>query len=213
MQVILLGAPGAGKGTQAVELSKHLEVPHIATGDLFRAARQSGTEIGNIAAGYMDRGELVPDEVVVNMLLERISQPDSGNGYLLDGFPRTMDQAKALDAALQGRSSSVDKVLYLKVSTEELISRLAGRWICRNCQTPFHAVSAPPAKAGVCDRCGGELYQREDDKEETVRNRLGVFERETAPLVDYYQGMNVLVEVPGEGNMDSIREKMIAGLG
>ena len=210
--MVLLGAPGAGKGTQAEALSAHLNVPHIATGDLFRAARQSGTEIGNIAAGYMDRGELVPDEVVVRMLLERISLPDAQNGYLLDGFPRTRDQAKSLGDALGKNDSTLDAVLYLNVSNEELVSRLSGRWICRKCQAPYHAISAPPQKDGTCDRCDGELYQREDDQEATVRTRLGVFEKDTAPLIEYYRSQGILSEIPGEGNVKDIENKMISTL-
>jgi adenylate kinase len=210
--VVLLGAPGAGKGTQAEALSKHLDVPHIATGDLFRAARQSETDIGNIAAGYMDRGELVPDEVVVRMLLERISLPDAQKGYLLDGFPRTLDQAKSLSDALEQNNSTLDAVLYLNVSNGELIERLSGRWICRKCQTPYHAISAPPKNAGTCDRCEGELYQREDDQEETVRTRLNIFEKDTAPLIHYYKSQGILSEILGEGDVKDIENKMISSL-
>ena len=161
----MLGAPGAGKGTQAATLSEELGLVHVASGDLFREALQQGTPLGLEAKGYMDKGELVPDELTVKMVLERLENPDAQKGVILDGFPRTQAQARALDVALEGNGRGIDSVLYVKVSEEELVRRLSGRWICRSCQTPYHTVSSPPKAARVCDRCGGELYQRTDDTE------------------------------------------------
>ena len=200
MNVVLLGAPGAGKGTQATVLTKELGVVHVASGDLFRHALAEKTELGMLAKSYMDKGELVPDEVTINMVLERIVQPDCAGGVLFDGFPRTLSQAEALDKRLESESKAIDSVVYIEVPEEELVKRLSGRWICRACQTPYHAVSSPPKKAGVCDECGGELYQRDDDKEETVRERLKVFMSQTLPIVDYYGGQGKLVRV--DGNKD-----------
>ena len=159
MRLILLGAPGAGKGTQAQAISRELGLPHIASGDLFREAQEKGTELGLMAKSYMEKGALVPDEITVRMILERISAPDSEGGFVLDGFPRTLEQAEALDRALSGRGEAIDKAVYIKVSNEELIRRLSGRWICRSCQAPYHTISSPPKVEGRCDRCGGELYQ------------------------------------------------------
>ncbi len=212
MRIILLGAPGAGKGTQAATLHEHLNAPHIATGDLFRAALSAGTPLGLEAKGYMDRGELVPDDVTVRMLLERISQPDASGGYILDGFPRSLAQAHALDEALRARNETIDRVLLVDVSEEELVRRLSGRWICRACQTPYHAISNPPRAEGVCDADGGELYQRDDDTLETVRNRLGVYRDQTAPLIDHYTEQRVLARINGEQEIDSVRADLLAAL-
>lgn len=208
MRLVLLGAPGAGKGTQAATLSKHFGVPHIATGDLFRANQQEGTELGLLAKSYMERGLLVPDEVTVRMLLERISRSDCARGYVLDGFPRTVSQAEAL--AKQGQS--IDRAVYVNVSTEELMRRLGGRWICRQCQTPYHEVASPPKVAGRCDRCGGELYQRADDQPESIRKRLEVYFSETAPVIDYYRAQDKLVEVNGEQSIEEVGKEMIAAV-
>ncbi|MFO8009745.1 MAG: adenylate kinase [Dehalococcoidia bacterium] len=212
MNIILLGAPGAGKGTQAVVLAKEKGLAHIASGDLFREAQNSGTELGNLVKSYMEKGDLVPDDVTVKMILERINQPDCANGFLLDGFPRTMAQAEALDSALNKEGKQIDKVIYVKVPNEELVKRLSGRWICRNCQAPFHSVDAPPKVAGKCDHCGGELYQRADDNEETVRNRLDVFMKQTSPLIDYYTKADKLVEVNGNQSVDAVSKDMLATL-
>lgn len=212
MRIILLGAPGAGKGTQAATLHEQLNAPHIATGDLFRAALSQGTPLGLEAKSYMDRGELVPDEVTVRMLLERISQPDAADGYILDGFPRSLAQAEALDEALKSRNENVDKVLLVDVSEDELVRRLSGRWICRACQTPYHAVNNPPNTEGVCDTDGGELYQRDDDKPETVRNRLGVYRNQTAPLIDYYTAQEILTSINGEQEIEGVRADLLAAL-
>ncbi len=212
MRIILLGAPGAGKGTQATTLKEMLKAPHVATGDLFRAALSQGTELGLKARSYMDRGELVPDEVTVQMLLERISQPDARGGYILDGFPRTLEQAGALDRALEGRQEKIDKVVLVEVSVEELVRRLSGRWICRTCQTPYHQTNNPPKAAGRCDVDGGDLYQRDDDKPETVRNRLGVYDQQTAPLIDFYEEKGILTRINGEQEIDAVRRDLLAAV-
>ncbi|MFO8101665.1 MAG: adenylate kinase [Dehalococcoidia bacterium] len=212
MNIILLGPPGAGKGTQAVVLANEKKLAHIASGDLFRAAQNSGTELGNLVKLYMEKGELVPDEVTVKMILERIAQPDCANGFLLDGFPRTLPQAEALDEALSKEGKTIDKVLYIKVPNEELVKRLSGRWICRNCQAPFHMIEAPPKVPGKCDYCGGELYQRADDNEETVRNRLKVFMEQTSPLIDYYNKSGKLLEINGHQSVDAVSHEMIAAI-
>ena len=213
VNIILLGAPGAGKGTQAVVLVKEKGLAHVASGDLFREAQSSGTELGNIAKSYMEKGELVPDDVTVKMVLERIAKPDCANGFLLDGFPRTIPQAEALDKALADESKAIDKAISVAVPEEELIKRLSGRWICRKCQAPFHMVDAPPKVAGKCDHCGGELYQRADDNEETVRNRLQVYMNQTAPLIDYYRKAGKLLEVNGAQSVDGVSKEMLASLG
>jgi len=213
LKIILLGAPGAGKGTQAVTLSKKLALAHIATGDLFRKQQESGTELGKIAKSYMEKGQLVPDEITVKMLLGRIAAPDCAKGFILDGFPRTLEQAKALDQALAAQKKSIDKVLYIKVSTKELLKRLSGRWICRDCQAPYNIVELPPKVAGKCDRCGGELYQRADDTEGTARKRLDVYFTQTAPLIEYYTKAGRLVEVNGEKGVEAVGRDLIAVLG
>ncbi|MFA4835408.1 MAG: adenylate kinase [Dehalococcoidia bacterium] len=212
MNIILLGAPGAGKGTQAVVLVKEKKLAHIASGDLFRAAQSSGTELGKIAKSYMEKGELVPDEVTVKMVLERIQKPDCANGFLLDGFPRTIPQAEALDKALAGQKKAIDKVVCVDVPEAELIKRLSGRWICRKCQAPFHLVDAPPKVAGKCDHCGGELYQRADDNEKTVRNRLEVYMKQTSPLIEYYKKAGKLLAVNGKQSVDAVSKEMLAAL-
>jgi len=211
--VVLLGAPGAGKGTQAAMLSQATGLPHVASGDLFREALQQGTELGLLAKSYMDKGELVPDEVTIRMILERISQPDCRAGCLLDGFPRTLEQAEALDRALGESGEGIERAVHVDVPSEELVERLSGRWLCRDCQTPYHTVSSPPAKAGRCDRCGGELYQRTDDKEETVRERLGVFFAQTVPIIDYYAKQGKLSRVDGSRGIGEVAESILAVLG
>lgn len=204
MFLILLGPPGAGKGTQAALLVETWNLAHIATGDMFREAMRSGSEVGQQAKAYYDRGELVPDELTIRMLLERISQPDCARGCLLDGFPRNLDQAKALDAALSKRSQAVDHAAYIRVGEKELVQRLSGRWTCRGCGAVYHERYSPPKAAGRCDQCGGELYQRTDDQPETVRRRLGVYFRDTAPLVEYYRQEGKLVEVDGGQSIEAV---------
>lgn len=212
MYIVLLGAPGAGKGTQAAVISQKMKLAHIASGDLFRAALEKGTDLGHQAKIYMEKGQLVPDEITIKMVLERITAPDCGIGIILDGFPRNLEQAKALDKALQQQNKEVDKAVYIKVSEEELLKRLSGRWICRDCQTPYHEVSSPPKVAEICDKCGGKLYQRADDNIETIKKRLKVYFAETSPLIDYYLSFGKLVEINGEGNMDEISERIINAL-
>jgi adenylate kinase len=209
IRVILLGPPGAGKGTQAVFVSQSLGVPHIASGDLFREAQGKGTKLGLLVKSYMEKGELIPDEITVSMVLERSTAPDCKMGYILDGFPRTIGQAKALDKALKEKGDTIDKVVYIKVSDDELLRRLGGRWICRDCQAPYHMMESPPKVSGICDRCGGELYQRADDNEETVKNRLSVYSRQTVPLIDYYSDEGKLVEVDGAQGIDDVAKAIL----
>jgi adenylate kinase len=212
MYLVLLGAPGAGKGTQADLLTKKLKLAHIASGDLFRQALSKGTELGLLAKSYMEKGQLVPNEITIKMVLERITAPDCLAGIILDGFPRNVEQAKALDAALKAQNKSIDKAVYIKVSEQELLTRLTGRWICRACQTPYHEVNSPPKVAGICDKCGGELYQRADDNTQTIKKRLEVFFGETAPLIDYYSKSGKLLEVQGEGTMEDISARIVSAL-
>lgn len=207
-----MGAPGAGKGTQAVMLAEKLDLVQVASGDLFRQALQQETELGKQAKSYMEKGQLVPNEITIQMVLERLSAPDCENGALLDGFPRNIDQAKALDEALAKQGRGIDKVVYIKVSEGELLKRLGGRWICRNCQAPYHEVDSPPKVKGKCDRCGGELYQRPDDNVETVKNRLKVYFEETSPLIDYYKNDGKLLEIDGEGSTDEVNLRIVDAL-
>ena len=213
MYIILLGAPGAGKGTQAETLTRETGMPQVASGDLFRAVRTQDTELATLVRSYYDKGLLVPDDVTIRMFLERLAQLDCANGAMLDGFPRTIEQAKALDDALAAQGKRIDAVLYIKVSDPELMKRLAGRWICRNNGLHvFHSVSRPPKVPGVCDECGGELYQRVDDKEETARDRLRVFFKQTMPLVDYYLNQGKLAEVDGERAPDVVGRDLVQAL-
>ncbi len=213
MYIILLGAPGAGKGTQAETLTRETGMPQVASGDLFRAVRTQDTELAVLVRSYYDKGLLVPDDVTIRMFLERLAQLDCANGAMLDGFPRTIEQAKALDDALAAQGKRIDAVLYIKVSDPELMKRLAGRWICRNNGLHvFHSVSRPPKVPGVCDECGGELYQRVDDKEETARDRLRVFFKQTMPLVDYYLNQGKLAEVDGERAPDVVGRDLVQAL-
>jgi adenylate kinase len=204
--LVFLGPPGAGKGTQARDLAGEWGVPQIATGEMLRAAVAAGTPLGRQAQRIMDEGGLVPDDVMVGLIAERLRQPDAASGFIFDGFPRTLGQAEALDRLLKDLGQTLDAVVYFDVAEAELIRRLTGRRLCRQCQTAFHLVSAPPRRAGVCDRCGGELYQRDDDSEATVRNRLQVYHRQTAPLLDYYRDRGQLTTVRGEGTIDAVRD-------
>jgi adenylate kinase len=212
MYIILLGAPGAGKGTQAVMMAEKLKLVQVASGDLFRKALAEQTELGKKAKGYMDKGQLVPDEITIQMVLERLAKPDCKNGAILDGFPRNLEQAKALDKAFAKQSKTIDKVVNIKVAEEEVLKRLSGRWICRNCQAPYHEVDNPPKKKGACDRCGGELYQRADDKADTIKARLKVYANETSPLIDYYKKAGKLLEVVSEGGPEAVNRKIMAGV-
>lgn len=212
MYIILLGAPGAGKGTQAEAVARKLNLVHIASGDLFRQALAQGTRLGRQAKAYMEKGELVPDEITTQMVLERISAPDCKTGVVLDGFPRNLKQAEALDKALASWSKTIDEVIHIKVAEEELLKRLSGRWICRNCQAPYHAVDSPPRVQGRCDKCGGELYQRPDDTAQMVKKRLKVYFAETAPLIDYYARDGKLIEIDGVGSVDEVTRRIVAVL-
>lgn len=203
MKIVLLGPPGAGKGTQAEALVKKLFVPHISTGDMFRAAISNGTPLGMEAKSYMDQGKLVPDAVTVGIIKDRIAQPDCREGFLLDGFPRTIAQAEALDALLQDQGG-LDAVLDINVELDRLIVRLTGRRMCRNCGAIYHLLYNAPQKENVCDVCGGSLYQRDDDKEETVKNRLSVYTEQTAPLIDYYKAKGILHTVNGDQPINAV---------
>jgi adenylate kinase len=209
MFIVLLGAPGAGKGTQAAVISQKLRLPHLASGDLFRQSVQKGTNLGQTVKGYMDKGALVPDEVTIQVVSERLNEPDCKAGCLLDGFPRTVEQAKALDETLAKRRKSIDMGLYIEVPEEELLKRLSRRWICRQCQTPYHEVSSPPKIAGKCDKCGGELYQRSDDTEATVKERLKVYFAQTTPVLDYYKKQGKLVKVDGKQEIEQVSKNII----
>jgi len=212
MNIILLGAPGAGKGTQASILCHKLNLPHVASGDLFRQALEKKTQLGLLAKSYMERGELGPSEIAINMILERINLADCASGCVFDGFPRTLEQAEALDKALVEQGKNIDKSVYIRVPQKELIKRLSGRWICRNCQASYHLVAAPPRVMGKCDKCGGELYQRTDDKEETVRERLKVFFEQTLPVVEYYKKQGKLIEINGNLGIQNVAEEIISVL-
>lgn len=211
MRLILLGPPGVGKGTQAQLIAGRLGLAHIATGDMFREAVRQGTELGVLARSYMDRGDLVPDQVTIRMLLERIRQPDAAKGFMLDGFPRNLTQADALDQALAAEGSDIDRVLLIEAPDEELVRRLSGRWLCRSCGSVYHEQSNPPAQAGVCDRCGGQLYQREDDRPETVRTRLQV-QKPPADLVGHYRRKGILREVNGDQPLERVTEDLLQAL-
>jgi adenylate kinase len=206
VRLIFLGPPGAGKGTQARELAREWGVPQIATGEMLREAVAAGTPLGREAKRLMDTGALVPDDVMIGLIAERLRQPDAADGFILDGFPRTIAQAEALDRLLKDLGHALDGVLYFEVAEPELVRRLTGRRLCRQCQTAFHLVSAPPRREGVCDRCGGDLYQREDDGEATVRHRLQVYARQTSPLLDYYRQRGRLARINGEGAIATIRD-------
>jgi len=210
--LILLGAPGAGKGTQATVLCQELGLAHIASGDLFRQAAEEGTELGKLAKSYMGKGMLVPDEVTIQMISERLKALDCNAGCVLDGFPRTAEQAEALDAVLIGQGKAIDSAIYIRVAEAELLRRLSGRWICRNCQTPYHVSSSPPKVAYKCDRCGGELYQRSDDTAETIKERLKVYFDQTVPILDYYRQSGKLIEVDGELGIEEVAKKVLSAL-
>jgi adenylate kinase len=212
VRVAFLGPPGAGKGTQARDLARARAVPHIATGDILREAAAAGTAIGREAKRYMDEGALVPDDVMLGVVAERLAASDAAAGFILDGFPRTIAQAEGLERLLKDMQQALDRVLFFEVSEAELVRRLTGRRVCRVCGSTFHLISAPPARAGVCDRCGGELYQREDDSEATVRRRLQVYARQTAPLLDYYRARHLLVTVVGEGSVETIGSRVRGAL-
>jgi adenylate kinase len=211
--IVFLGAPGAGKGTQAASVARKLKLAHIATGDLFRQALERGTELGMAAKSYMEKGVLVPDQITIDMVLERISAPDSRGGAVFDGFPRNLKQAEALDKALARQGKAIDKAVHIEVSDEELLRRLGGRRVCRQCQAPCHISDSPPRVEGRCDKCGGELYQRPDDTEKSIKKRLEVYSGETAPLRDYYRRGGKLLEINGEGGVEAVAKRIVAALG
>lgn len=210
--VLLLGAPGAGKGTQARFLAQTFGIPHVASGDLLREHRARGTRLGQAAQTYMDRGDLVPDLLVVDMIVERLSQADAARGALLDGFPRTLTQAQALEDALRKRGGRVRVAIYVQVPTEVLVERLADRWLCKACQASYHARFNPPARPRVCDHCDGELYQRADDKREVVSKRVAVYLKETLPVVERYEALGKLCRIDGDKPIQTVREDLLEAL-
>ncbi|MCK5434215.1 MAG: adenylate kinase [Dehalococcoidales bacterium] len=212
MYIIFLGAPGAGKGTQAATLARELNLVHIASGDLFRQALEQETELGIQAKSYMEKGMLVPDEITIRMVLERLSTPDCESGAILDGFPRNLKQAETLDQALAQQAKAIDKVVYIKVSDKELLRRLSERWVCPSCQAPYHTTDSPPRVRGRCDRCDSELQKRPDDTAEAIKKRLEVYFAQTAPLIDYYCQTGKLLEVDGEGSVDEVRRRVVSAL-
>lgn len=213
LRAVLLGPPGAGKGTQAVRLVEKYEIPHISTGDIFRKNIKEGTELGKKAQEYMNAGALVPDELVVDLVKDRLQQDDCKNGFLLDGFPRTIFQAEKLDEFLSESNLKMDIVINLKVEKEALIKRLTGRRVCKDCGASYHIVNVPPKKEGVCDICGGELIQRKDDNIETVENRINVYEEQTAPLIGYYKEAGSLVDFDGEASLDEVFDAIVQAIG
>ena len=204
MKIIMLGAPGAGKGTQAKKIAEKYHIPHISTGDIFRANIKNGTELGNKAKTYMEQGLLVPDELVCDLVVDRVKQDDCANGYVLDGFPRTIPQAESLDGALKAMGQKVDYAVNVEVPDENIIRRMGGRRACLACGATYHVENIPPKKEGICDVCGAELVLRDDDKPETVKKRLNVYHEQTQPLIDYYTNAGVLVEVDGTLAMDDV---------
>lgn len=213
MNLILLGPPGAGKGTQAVRIVEKYKIPHISTGDIFRANIKNGTELGKKAKAYMDKGELVPDDLVCEIATSRLLEDDCKDGFLLDGFPRTVYQAEKLDAFLTGHGQKVDKVLDISVEKEELMIRLIGRRVCKACGATYHVKNMPPAKDGVCDKCGGELMQRADDTEATVENRIEVYNSQTMPLVEYYEKAGNIAHIDGAIGLDNVFNHIVSILG
>lgn len=213
MDFILLGPPGAGKGTQAKLMVDKWNIPQISTGDILRAAVREGTTLGVEAKGFMDRGELVPDRVVIGIIAERLTEEDAVNGFILDGFPRTIPQAEALQQILDGLGRAIDHVISIEVEEEELVTRLTGRRMCKECGESFHVVFNPSSSEGTCDRCSGELYQRDDDKEETIRQRLAVYSEQTQPLIAHYEEQGRLRRIPGTGSIENIFSRVLEAAG
>lgn len=212
MRVIMLGPPGAGKGTQASRIAERYGIPHISTGDMFRANLKAGTPLGQEARQYMDAGQLVPDDLVVRMVDDRLSWDDAQDGWDLDGFPRTIGQAEALDELLEERGTPIDVVLRFSVDDDEVVERLSGRRVCRDCGEIYHVHANPPAEEGVCDACGGELYQRDDDQEEVIRNRLASYVEDTEPLEQFYAERGLLRDVEAVGDIDDVTDRALAVL-
>lgn len=213
MKIVMLGAPGAGKGTQAKKIAGKYGIPHVSTGDIFRANIKNGTKLGMQAKAYMDAGNLVPDEITIGMLLDRIHQEDCEKGYVLDGFPRTIPQAESLTAALKERGESIDYAIDVDVPDENIIRRMSGRRACLSCGATYHIVYNAPKKEGICDQCGEPLVLRDDDKPETVQNRLNVYHRQTQPLIDYYKKEGVLAQVDGTQDMEQVFQDIVKILG
>lgn len=213
LKIIMLGAPGAGKGTQAKKIAAKYSIPHISTGDIFRANIKNNTELGQKAKTYMDKGELVPDELVVDLIMDRFKEPDCANGYVLDGFPRTIPQAEALDKALNAQNESVDYAINVEVPDENIINRMSGRRTCVGCGATYHIQFNPTKVEGVCDVCGEKLILRDDDKPETVKNRLSVYHEQTQPLIDYYAKKSILAEVDGTKDMEDVFNAIVEILG
>ena len=213
MKIILMGPPGAGKGTQAEKLVEVYQIPHISTGDMFRKAQKDGTELGLKAKSYMEQGQLVPDEVTVGIVKERLAEDDCKDGFLLDGFPRTVQQADALDGILKELGMTLDRVVNIEVDKAFLVDRLTGRRVCRACGATFHVTNKAPKVEGVCDKCGGELYQRNDDTIETVSNRLDVYAAQTAPLIEYYQSKGIMSSIDGSQSMEKVLADIRSALG
>lgn len=213
MKIIMLGAPGAGKGTQAKRIAAKYDIPHISTGDIFRANIKNNTELGQKAKTFMDKGELVPDELVVDLIMDRFKEADCANGYVLDGFPRTIPQAEALDKALSANGEAVDFAINVEVPDENIINRMSGRRACVGCGATYHIVYNPTKVEGVCDACGEKLILRDDDQPETVKNRLSVYHEQTQPLIEYYSKKDVLKEVDGTKDMEDVFSDIVAVLG
>lgn len=213
MKIIMLGAPGAGKGTQAKKIAEKYGIPHVSTGDIFRANIKGGTELGMKAKSYMDQGQLVPDDVTIGMLLDRISEADCADGYVLDGFPRTIPQAESLTEALNGRNEKMDYAINVDVPDEAIVSRMSGRRACVKCGATYHIVYNAPAKEGICDICGDALVLRDDDKPETVQKRLAVYHDQTQPLIDYYEKAGILVTVDGTKDLNEVFKDIVNLLG
>ena len=213
MKIIMLGAPGAGKGTQAKQIADKFSIPHISTGDIFRANIKEGTELGKKAKGYMDAGELVPDELVCDLVVDRIQKEDCANGFILDGFPRTIPQAEALTEALNAIGQKMDFAIDIEVDDAQIVERMGGRRACLGCGATYHIINIPPKKEGICDRCGSEIILRDDDKPETVQNRLNVYHEQTQPLIDYYKNEGILSSVDGTQPMDKVFADIIGIVG
>ena len=213
MRLVMLGPPGAGKGTQAKDISEKIGVPHISSGDIFRGEMNAGTELGKKLQEYVNAGQLVPDGLTTEIVVARLSQDDCAAGYLLDGFPRTLAQAESLDRELSAAGARLDVAVYLDLAAEKIAARMAGRRMCRQCGASYHLVTLKPKVEGVCDRCGGELYQRDDDKPETVEDRLKVYFESTAPLVDYYEARGLLKRVDADGTPEEVRARVFDELG
>ncbi len=213
MNIILIGPPGAGKGTQATRMIDRLGVPQISTGDMFRAAVKEGSPMGKKAKEYMDKGALVPDDVVIGVVKERFQKPDCKKGFILDGFPRTLEQAKALDGLLKDLGTKLDHVVVIEVPDDYLVKRLTGRRTCRGCNYMHHIEFDPPKKAGVCDKCGGELYQRDDDQEATIRQRLTTYHGQTSPLIEYYGKQNIVRKINGTLSMEKVQDEIKKAIG